>query len=94
MKQRRAGIQHATHAVIKTCQGYLALAMLAGMMGTNTILFAVIFWLRGVKLDDKESKSNADQFLRVDCSSVASGTDDLQHTVALEQDVLDISSTG
>lgn len=52
MKKWHAHTQHVAHAVVKTCQGYLALAMLAGMMGTNTIIFAIIFWARGVKLDD------------------------------------------
>ena len=94
MKQWRADVQHTTHAVIETCQGYLALAMLAGMMGTNTILFAVIFWLRGVKLDDEKSKPNTGQCLRLDCNIVASSATDTHHIKALETDVLDISSTG
>lgn len=68
--------------------------MLAGMMGTNTILFAVIFWLRGVKLDDQESKPNTSELLHIDSNTMASGGPDLRHVVAVEPDLLDISSPG
>ena len=48
----RAEIWHATRAIRRVCYGYTAMAILAGMTGSNIVLYACIFWARGVKLDD------------------------------------------